>query len=190
MEESKLPLGYESYTDKAKFGATSALEAIGSYTRSARNSIGSGVTNLKQTITWAMRRDELQLYQQYCILEGLSLFAMADSYRKAPEVMAKAGQNKFDFAFEEKGDVTMTMKHIKVKEFEEWGELKADYYNELSNSFCELLPGSDELQVKPSESKGWIELGLTKLMSINPFGQTISREEIDKIPLVAQITWH
>ena len=62
--------------------------------------------------------------------------------------MMKASQNKFVFNFEKNGDVKMTMKHIKVEEFEEWGEIKADYFNELSNSFCELNPGTESLEIK------------------------------------------
>ena len=63
---------------------------------------------------------------------------MADLYRKNSKAIGKNERDNFDFEFGDNGDVTLTMKHITVKDFEGWSDIEPEFFLELTASMMEV----------------------------------------------------
>jgi hypothetical protein len=59
-------------------------------------------------------------------------------YKKNAKHIDKETRENFDFEFSDNGDVTLTMKHITVKDFEAWSDNEAEYFMDLTASMAEV----------------------------------------------------
>ena len=132
--------------DSVGSGVKGAACAVGSGMKDAVNVVGNSAKDVSGTVGNEIKekamlaksriqdafRSELQQFQQYCVLEGISKFAYSAKCYQNPGERAKIQDVLSDFKESMDGeDKIILLDKIFITDFEKWAQLKAELFLDL-----------------------------------------------------------
>jgi hypothetical protein len=141
-----------------------------------------------KVITDFQKRNELHSFYQYCILKGIVKFTYCAKKYEAPEFYEKIKRktDKIDLRNTAKGDKIITLKTIKIEEFEIWAGLKAEFYQDERRKSIALKKVEEAVKVE----KKW-KFGDNFKKLVSKIEEKIDGEDpYQNLPHYATITFH